>query len=442
MFVNAINKERLYEVGSPPLNLAYLAAALRKNFDKDTQFKIITSDFEKVLDEFDPDVVGISSVTQNYNTAMEYAKIAKGKGKNVLMGGVHISALPQTMTDDMDISVLGEGEETIVEIFKNDFKNLEKINGIAYRKDGKLVKTAPRELIKDLDTIAPPARDLLKINKYTYMFTSRGCPYRCIFCSSSRFWNKVRFHSADRVIEEIKFLIKNYGVEYIEMYDDLFIADKQRIKKIAKMIKEQNIKIKIGCSARANMVDDETMKLLKEIGVKKIVLGLESGNERILTYLKGIGGKSTVTVKQNYEAVRIANKYGILVNAGFVIGSPDETEEEIMDTYKLAATSGVNHFETYILTPLPGTPVWELAKKKGFVNDTDFDWSKLDIMFSENYENAIVMSDTLSREKLYDIYKRFKKLQFRLRIKSAIRHPIKNNVLQWLKKIIFEGAKI
>jgi len=441
LFINAINKNRLLEMRFPPLNLAYLAAVLKKNFD-DIEVKIIFSDFEKTLNSFNPDVVGISSVSQNYNTAKEYAKISKEYGRKVIIGGVHISSLPQSITKDMDVAIIGEGENTIVELFKNNFRKLEKIRGIAFRKNGNVVINPPRELIKDLDSIPMPARDLLDIEKHTFMFTSRGCPYRCIFCSSSRFWNKVRFHSAERVVKEMKLLVDNYSVKYIEMFDDLFIADKKRLEEIAVLMKKEKVNVKIGCSARANMVDDKTMSLLKKMNVSKIVLGLESGNERILTYLKGIGGQSTVTVEQNYNAVRLANKYGILVNAGFVIGSPDETESEIMDTYKLAATSGVNHFETYVLTPLPGTPIWDLAKKKGLVDDVNFDWSKLDVMFGDNYKKAIILSDVLGREKLHELFLRFKKLQMKTRIRNAIKHPIRNNVFGILKKMVFEGAHI
>lgn len=436
LFVNAINKDRLYEMRYPPLNLAYLVGALREYFP-DYEYKIVTSDYLDALVEFNPDVVCISSVTQNYNTAKEYARLAKMRNKKVIMGGVHISALPNTLTEDMDVGVIGEGEETIVELFKNNFENLPKINGIAYRCADSIHCTYQREMIKDLDTIPLPARDMLKIEKHSYMFTSRGCPYKCVFCSSARFWKTLRFHSAKRVVDEILILTEKHGVKYIEMFDDLFIANKERLKEIAKLMSDLNIKVRIGCSARANMVDDETMKLLKSMGVVKIVLGLESGNERMLTYLKGIDGRTTVTVAQNYEAVRLANKYGILVNAGFVIGSPDETEEEIMDTYKLAATSGLNHFEVYIITPLPGTPIWDLAKKKGFVTD-DMDWAKLDVM---SLEDNIILSDTLSKEQICELHSKFKRLQSKMRITSALRHPFKNNVLSIMKQMIFSGAR-
>jgi len=260
------------------------------------------------------------------------------------------------------------------------------------------------------------------------MFTSRGCPYRCIFCSSCKFWKTVRFHSAEYVVNEIKLLIDEYKVKFIDITDDLFIADKERLKKIADLIKQEKIDVAFGCDARANLVDDETMKLLKSINVQKLVYGLESGNDRVLTYLKGIDGKPTVTVEQNYNAVKLAKKYGILVNAGFVIGSPDETREEILDTLKLAKTPGINHFEPYVLTPMPGTAIWGLAKQKGLVSD-NMDWSKLDVMFGENHNDAIILSEKLNREELYELYKQFKKVQFNLRVKNGLRHPFKNNAL-------------
>jgi anaerobic magnesium-protoporphyrin IX monomethyl ester cyclase len=438
LLVNAIKLERFLETRFPPVNLAYLAAVLRNNFP-DINIKIIDRNVKSELDSFKPDVVGISSVTQNFNVATEYARMAKSAAAKVLIGGVHISLMPQSMTNNMDIGVIGEGEETIVDVFKNNFENLENIKGIAYWKGGDVKLTPPRELIENLDTIPYPARDLLDIEDHTLMFTSRGCPYRCIFCSSCKFWKTARFHSAEYVVNEIKLLKDKYHVKYIDIADDLFIADKKRLRDIVDLIKREKIDMKFGCDARANMVDDETMKLLKEMNVQKIVYGLESGNDRVLTYLKGIDGKPTVTVQQNYDAVKIANKYGILVNAGFVIGSPDETREEILDTLRLARTSGLNHFEPYVITPLPGTGIWEIAKKKGLVSD-NMDWSKLDVMFGENYKDAIIISDKLSREELHELYNRFKKVQTRLRIKNGILHPIKNNLLGVGKKYI--SAKI
>ncbi len=435
LLVNCINPNSFVQMMYPPLNLGYLASALR-HYDKNIEIKIISKDFERTLEEFKPNVVGLSSVTQNYNIAKYYAMIAKEKGVLVLIGGTHISLMPQTMTKNMDIAIIGEGEQTIVELFKNDFKHFEEIKGISYWYTGMLATTEPRELIKDLDTIPYPARDLLKIDKRTIMFTSRGCPYKCVFCSSSNFWNDIRFHSAEYVVNEIRLLIDDYKVNFIDIADDLFIADKKRLQNIVKLIKEEKIDVWFGCDARANLLDDETMKLLKAMNVQKIVLGLESGNDRILTYLKGINGKPTVTVKQNYESVKLANKYNILVNTGFVIGSPDETKDEILDTLRLAHTN-LNHFEPYILTPLPGTKVWEYAKSRGLVSD-DMDFDKLNTF---DVKDSIILSETLSKEEIFELYKKFKEYQKTLRIKSAIRHPLKNNIPQIAINMI-KGMKL
>ncbi|MCK5601193.1 cobalamin-dependent protein, partial [Candidatus Pacearchaeota archaeon] len=128
LFVNAIKLERFFETRYPPLNLAYLVSVLRDNLDN-LHFKIVDTNVEKELDTFKPDIVGISSVSQNFGLAKEYARLAKQRNLKVLVGGVHISLLPQSLSKNMDIGVICEGENTIVELFRNNFENLDKING-------------------------------------------------------------------------------------------------------------------------------------------------------------------------------------------------------------------------------------------------------------------------------------------------------------------------
>ncbi|MBA7611924.1 Anaerobic magnesium-protoporphyrin IX monomethyl ester cyclase [subsurface metagenome] len=159
------------------------------------------------------------------------------------------------------------------------------------------------------------------------MFTSRGCPYRCVFCASSRFWASTRFASAHYIAEEIKELYYNYGAKLISFYDDLFIVQKQRLKDLTDILSKEGIlgKVRFSCSARSNLIDDVVAKLLKELGIVSVALGLESGHPCILKYLKG----KSVTVQDNITAVEVLAKNGITPNAAFVIGSPIETEEEI-----------------------------------------------------------------------------------------------------------------
>jgi len=240
LFINAIHPLVEVETRYPNLGLAYLISSLRKHFKGDIlDFKIIEKDIEKEIESFSPDLIEITAVSQNFNLAKSYAKLIKTKKIPVIVGGTHISVLPNSLSEDMDIGCLGEGEQTVVELVDLFLKNgkfspqeLKKIKGICYWENNKIIINEPRPLIENLDTLPLPARDLLKIEKHSYIFSSRGCPYRCIFCASSRYWQKVRLFSAEYIVKEIKELVEKYQVNLISFFDDLFIIDKERIKKI------------------------------------------------------------------------------------------------------------------------------------------------------------------------------------------------------------------
>ena len=429
LFVNAINPFVEVEKRYPTLGLGYLISSIRSHFGTSIfEFKIINDNIEKEILHFKPHVVGITSVTQNFDIAKEYAKLCKSKDLRVIIGGIHISMLPQSLTPDMDIGVIGEGEKTIIDIFelllKEDKFNedaLCNIKGIVYRsKDETLHFTEKRELITPLDNITLPARDLFTINKHSYLFSSRGCPYRCVFCASSRFWEKVRFFSASYVVEEIKELVNKYGVRVISFYDDLMMANLKRLKMMVELLNKEKLlgKVKFAVNARANLLTDEVVRLLKEINVVSVGLGLESGSNKTLHYLKG----TNITVDHNIRAINNLKKYKITTNASFIIGSPYETKEEILSTLNFIKNSGLNFVDTYILTPFPGTPIWEYAKKAGLVGD-DMEWDRLNVNFQSHHQKAIILSRTLSREELYNIFLKFQKERFRIAIKNLLRHP-------------------
>jgi len=204
---------------------------------------------------------------------MKYAKIAKKQKAAVLIGGTHITVLPTTLTKDMDVAVIGEGEEAIKELFdiflkrgKFEKTQLQKLKGLAFWKGGRVVQTERRVPVKNMDSILMPARDLMKIEKCTHIFSSRGCPYRCVFCASSRFWKSTRFFSAKYVIEEVKYLYKHFGVREIDFWDDLFIVSKQRIKDIISLLRKEKLlgKISFSCAVRSNLIDESMVKLLKK----------------------------------------------------------------------------------------------------------------------------------------------------------------------------------
>ena len=417
LFINTIDPRQDIERKYPPLGIGYLVAALRQKFGRQTfQFKIIDRKVEQEIKKFKPDLVGISSVTQNYNLASKYARLAKKYNLPVIIGGVHISMVPASLTKDMEAGVLGEGEETIcdlVELFlsKNKLikKDLAGIKGLVYRNEkGEVCLTPPRRIISPLNKIPLPARDLFKIRNHAYMFTSRGCPYRCVFCSSCRFWGKVRFFPAQYIVREIQHLIKYYKVKSINFQDDIFILNKERIREIVDLLEKEKIlgKVSFEGSVRANLVDQEIARLLKKMGFRYVYMGLESGQANILKYLKG----PSVTIQDNLKAINILKQQGIRAYGSFIIGSPQESRKDILATLKFIKQSKLDSFEVCVLTPLPGTPVWKYALSRELVS-ANMDWDRLKINFAKHYRSAVILSEQLSRQELYKLYKMFQHYQ-------------------------------
>ena len=428
LLVNAINPYAEIEYRYPSLGLGYLASSLRAHFGADTfQFRVVNRDVEQVLVDFQPDIVGITTVTQNYSIAKKYARAIRQKKIPVIIGGIHISLLPSSLSPDMDVGVIGEGEEAILELFELfmkkgnfDSEGVSQIKGIVYRSPGGEIRlTEKRPPLFPLDRISLPARDLLSIEKHSYLFSSRGCPFRCVFCASSRYWGPVRFFSAEYVVREIRELVDAYGVKLISFYDDLMIADGARLKKIVSLLQREDFlaKVKFSLNARANLLDEGVVKLLKEMNVVSVGMGLESGNERVLRYLKG----SHISVDDNRAAIRLLRKYGIAANASFVIGSPDETEKEIWDTYRFIKTSGLSFVDTYVITPFPGTPIWEYAKSIGAVQD-DMEWGRLNVNYGTN-PHPVILSQTLNKEALDRLFAKFQRLRLLIAMKNILRHP-------------------
>lgn len=449
LFVNAINPYVEAQNRYPVLGLGYLVSMLRKQLGKMVDCRIIEMDVAETIKSWQPDIVAISSVSQNYNLAKEYAKLAKDAGLPVIIGGYHITEVPSTMTRDMDVAVVGEGEYTICDLAIAFIehrslapKAVRDIEGIVFWEDGQQVTTPHREVIgsktRDLDEIPMPARDLMNIRPHANMLTSRGCPYTCEFCASTRFWPSIRYFSAPYMIEEIKHLVRDYGVKYITFHDDLFIANVKRLRELHELVMKEGLPkqgIRFSCSSSATRITDEMARMMKEMNFVSVAMGLESGNQEVLTRLKGPAFK----VEINRQAIHILKKYGIHPHASFIIGEKHETVENMMETYNFIKANPISLVNLYVLTPLPGTPVWHDAEARGLVSN-DMDWNKLNISFEIGWKDVVLVSEAATREQIRMMYQKIRRLRLIKFARAVATDPLRMDLAAYGKAKVVEWA--
>lgn len=375
-------------VSSPLLGLAYLASMLRQ----DHEVKIIDAnildytmaDVIRELKGFYPDVIGISSVTPSIPQAYAVARIAKEVREDckVVMGGPHVSFLPtQTLEEckHVDVIVKGEGEKTFNELIETIERGepLETVRGITYRKGDQIVDNEPRPFIKNIDEIPFPSIDLLPMDrykfggvKYTAMLTSRGCPFHCSFCSSSRlFGGYWRGRSPENVLEEIKWVYEDYGIKNIEFIDDTFTLDQKRAERICNGIIRQGWDLSWGASSRVDTLSNTLVEKMKKAGCWILFLGIESGSQKILDAV----GKR-ITIGQVKKAVKNVKETGIQVLGSFIIGFLQDNPQTIKETIKFAKSLNLDYAQFAMLTPYPGTPIYDYASKNNLLLTKE--WAK------------------------------------------------------------------
>jgi len=425
----------------PPLGLAYIAASLEK---EGHHVKIIDLNLEKetVLKEEvqKHELVGISVLTVFYNKVKELIKKIREVDKKIpiVLGGPHITMMAKKALEetDADFAVIYEGEETITELVKEieTGKKFSKIKGIAYKENGNVKINEDRPFNKNLDGLPLPARHLLKIDKYvsymenensTTMLTSRGCPYACVYCckTEGRTW---RATSAKKVADEMEEIHKKYNINVIYIEDDLFTLDKKRVMEICGEIKKRNLKIKWICISRVDMADLEMLKAMKEAGCVEINYGVESGDQEVLDKI----GKR-ITLEQAERAFKITKEAGIQTKGYFIIGLPWDTKETIEKTIDFAIKLNADEIQFSICTPLPGTPLWELAIKEGAIKPNEVNWDNFALM-SANIEGKVYFTNKLSAEEIIGLRK---KAYRKLIIKTVIRKIMKGDIKAILKTI-------
>jgi len=396
----------------PPFGLALLASLVRENgysvsiLDCNA-LQLGLDEVEKHLPDTPPRFVGITATTVLIDNVSELAKIVKKKypDTKVVIGGVHPTIRPEEVLNfkDVDYIVMGEGEHSSLELLSN--KPLESIKGIGFKENDRVIVNLPREMILDLNVFPFPAYDLLPMDKYypatgVYkrkpsfgMFTSRGCPGRCTFCKGDVLGNRIRFRSAERVIEEIVFLQKNYGIRDITFYDDTFTKNKKNVKDFCSLILKNNLDLTWCCFSRVDTIDFETLKEMKKSGCHQVMYGVESGDREILDNLR-----KRITLQKVEETVAATKRAGIEVRLAFMIGSPGDTEETIEKTIKYAIFLDPDLVTFNITTPYPGTEMFSWAEENNYLIHKD--WARYDL------SKPVMELPTISSEKVLDYYKK------------------------------------
>lgn len=335
------------------LGLSYLAAVLRK---KGYNVEIIDgwlgglSEEEvlrRILTDKESSIVGVSCYMSNNDKSIELAKkIREARPKIKLMcGGFGPSFNPQKFVKDgvFDIAMIGEGEESIVEVSdyftESSQRRIEDIKGIAFEKDGEIVRTEKRDLVSDLDAIPFPARDTMKMAKdrksTVNILTARGCMGNCLFCSVNAFnklsnGSKWRGRSVDSIVDELEQL-QNMGVKYIKVIDDSFLEherDEQWAKEFSEKIKTRGIEVSLRGSLKSDQVEDGKIKYLKEAGFHSFACGIENGSDTALKRMN-----KSANLAANKRALDILKKHGIYVQAGYILFDDNTTFEELKENY-------------------------------------------------------------------------------------------------------------
>ena len=391
-----------------PLGLLSIASVLQEAGHKVKIYdhNIENNGIKKCL-EFKPDLVGITSFTgMMIKDGLNLSKKFHKREIPIVWGGVHASLLPvQTVSDpNIDMVIVGEGEETIVDLANSieNNRDLCNVKGLVWKKikndNIKIIENEPRPFIKDLDSLPFPAWDLIDVEKYNATLmgwersssefysiqSSRGCPFRCGFCYNTVFNNrKWRFKSAKRVIEEISFLKEKYNVDRINFRDDNFVVNRKRAAIICNDIYKNKFDITFGIDCRVDLLSKSIAKFLKIGGCDQIYFGIESGSPRILRFIN-----KDITLEQAINAIKICKKLKIKCSTSFVIGFPTETKTDLSLTEKFIYKLKPDSILVKIFVPYPGCELYKYVVEKGLFNppnkleDWGLDWNSVDFKLS------------------------------------------------------------
>lgn len=364
-----------------PLGLLYIASFLKGRGHIVKVIDYFTEPYTRgrllqVIEDFRPELVGYSAMTANYPQAVSINQDIKKavKALRTIIGGAHATAFPEeTLKDGFDIVARAEGEETMAEIAEG--LDMAGIKGLSFCRDGVISHNQERPLELNIDCFSLSARDLFPMDRYrntlpsghraTVLFTSRGCPFNCIFCCAGKsiFGKKVRFHSPAAIIKDMEEIIKIYNIRGFDIEDDNFLVQEDRAREMTDGFISRKWDIRFTIQATANFIRSITLlNKMRRAGCVEITLGFESGSPEILRKIK-----KGISVEESIRASRLIKKAHIQLGGNFMLGFPYDTPRTIRETIALAKRVNVDRPSFFIVTPLPGSELFDWAMEKGLL---------------------------------------------------------------------------
>jgi len=423
-----------------PLGLMYIGKILKKEGYKigflDCTFLSSINEAKDEIKSSDPKFVGITCKITQTKYVKEFISFSKKLGITTIVGGPDPSLRPERYLKlGADYVIIGEGEETVKELLlcliKGDDPSF--VRGISFIKNSKIIFTAPRPFIKDLDKLGAPDRSLIDIERYrntwledhgfamATVMTSRGCPYSCYFCSNpiAPFGRRYTYRSPKNVVDELEEVIVKYGFDRVWFADDVFTINRERTIALCKEIINRGLKFKWSCLTRADRVDIELLKLMKESGCEEIFYGLESGAQEILDAMN-----RNMKVETMKKGMLLTKQSGIRIHTFIQVGYPGENYRTLLKTLELMKEIMPDEFSFTISYPLPGTKLYDLVD---FLEDPDSEWdspSENRLLFKSDIPNSALKFFIRKTKFEIALRRRFKEPKIPEKIFSSITNII------------------
>jgi anaerobic magnesium-protoporphyrin IX monomethyl ester cyclase len=464
-FINPEPNETLLEgektmiAACPPLGILYLASTLQNEgievsvLDQAAEYISVKKVADWVIKE-DPDILGLSALISNSLTAPRIAEEVKKRNPDIIvvLGNHHATFNAERILKKypyIDVIVRGEGEQTCLELVNclKEKRGLKDVLGVTFRHNNRIVSNPDRPLIRNIDLLPFPQRGFLDIEyhnttvginvapkKFTSFLSSRGCVFKCRFCScASIAQNLWRSRSVENVMEELH-LLASEGYKQIMFVDDNFTLNRKRTVKLCHRMRKERIDMEWICEGRVDQSSYDMFREMVKAGCRMMYFGIESGTQKVLDYYD-----KKATPEQSKEAVEKARKAGMdLIVGSFIIGAPNETKADIQKTLNFASGLDLDIPQINILGAFPGNSIWEELKEKGLI-DEDKHWER-GIGISDIYPYAVPLKEM--REMVREFYQnylwspKYIMRQMLLTLKSQYRLNVVFNSLSRISTVI------